>query len=318
MSRIRSIHPGFFTDEEFVSISMEARLLFLGLGVEADDKGVFEWKPVTIKMRLFPADNIDIASALSELEGINAIHPYEIEGRNYGAIRNFRKFQRPKSPNDVHPAPKHIRIYVGLEKPDPEMAGADEAPIPPNGEIPAADEAQFLHLGEIAPQMEEGGGRRLDGGDVGSPSDSSISDAADARPALLPALIDQPDDAQIAFERHDAVRRQFVPNARSVDLTPTRRKHLTARLKEVGGLSGWDEVLAIIRGSPFLRGETSRNGFVAVIDWITKPANLLKVREGNYDDDGNQRAQSHAAKPVLPRSPIGAIAATWDRGRAGR
>jgi hypothetical protein len=50
MSRIRSLHPGFFTDERLVTTSLEARLLFLGLGIEADDKGIFEWKPVTLKM----------------------------------------------------------------------------------------------------------------------------------------------------------------------------------------------------------------------------------------------------------------------------
>jgi len=52
LARIRSIHDGFFTDENLVSVSVFARLLFLGLGVQADDKGVFEWKPITLKMRM--------------------------------------------------------------------------------------------------------------------------------------------------------------------------------------------------------------------------------------------------------------------------
>ena len=32
MSRIRSVHPGFFKDERLVSTSMAARMLFIGLG----------------------------------------------------------------------------------------------------------------------------------------------------------------------------------------------------------------------------------------------------------------------------------------------
>lgn len=144
-----------------------------------------------------------------------------------------------------------------------------------------------------------------------TPSESLNSDTSDP-PSLLPAVTDQPDDAEIAFRQHDALRREFTPDARSVDLTPERRRHLTARLKDVGGLSGWEEILSIIRASPFLRGEASRTGFVPKIDWLLKPANLRKVREGNYDHDehdhlnGGQRGQSQ-----LPRSPIDAIGVAW-------
>lgn len=136
-----------------------------------------------------------------------------------------------------------------------------------------------------------------------SPSDSSISDdpppPVDDPPALLPALIDQPDDAQIAFERHDALRREFVPGARAVTFTPDRRKKLVSRLKEIGGLQAWTDMLGIIRASPFLCGETSRNGFVPDIDWLTTPANLRKVMEGKYDEksDRNSGRQPAAHGP---------------------
>lgn len=139
MARIRSVHPGFFTDEELVATSLGARLLFIGLGVEADDKGVFEWKPLTIKMRIFPADNVDVSALLAELEEAGALRRYELSGRQFGAIRNFRKFQRPKTPNDIHPAPDDIRNYVGLSSPVSEA---------------------FPQKGEKSPQMEDGGGRR--------------------------------------------------------------------------------------------------------------------------------------------------------------
>ncbi len=145
MSRIRSIHPGFFTDEDLVSVSMAARLLFIGLGVEADDKGVFEWKPLTIKMRVFPADNVDVGIALDELAAVSAIRKYEIDGRHYGAIRNFRKFQRPKTPNDIHPISDDIRNFVGLTPTVSEIAVNEVEAFPPKG--------------EKSPQMEDGGGR---------------------------------------------------------------------------------------------------------------------------------------------------------------
>ena len=149
MSRIRSVHPGFFTDEDLVSVSFAARLLFIGLGVESDDKGVFEWKPLTIKMRIFPADNVDVASLLGELEAIGAFKSYDVAGKKYGAIRNFRRFQKPKTPNDIYPAPREILAFVGLVS---EMDEGDEPSFPPKGET-------FPQNGEIAPQMEDGGGR---------------------------------------------------------------------------------------------------------------------------------------------------------------
>lgn len=149
MSRIRSIHPGFFSDEDIVSTSMAARMLFLGLGVEADDKGIFEWKPLTIKMRVFPGDNLDVAALLVELEGAGAIRRYELNGKSYGAIRNFRKFQKPKTPNDIYPATPEMLAFVGL----PSETKGDEAPsFPPKGET-------FLPKGEKSFQMEDGGGR---------------------------------------------------------------------------------------------------------------------------------------------------------------
>lgn len=145
MSRIRSVHPGFFKDERLVACSAFARLLFIGIGVEADDKGVFEWKPLTLKMTVFPADNIDVPALLAELEAADAVRRYEVGGRHYGAIRNFRKFQKPKTPNDVHPASDEVRKYVGLTAAVSE--GSED------------DEPSFPLKGEKGAQMEDGGGK---------------------------------------------------------------------------------------------------------------------------------------------------------------
>lgn len=139
MSRIRSIHPGLWTDEDFVTLSGFARLLFIGLWNECDDKGLFEWKPLTLKMRLMPADHVEVGELLAEIEAAGCVKRYEVDGRSYGAVRNFCKFQRPKKPNDVHPITAEIRGFVSLSS----------EPVP----------NQFPTDGEIAPQMEEGGGK---------------------------------------------------------------------------------------------------------------------------------------------------------------
>lgn len=147
MSRIRSIHPGIWTDEEFVGLSSFARLLFIGIWNECDDKGVFVWSALQLKMRLLPADNIDAGALLDELATADCIKKYEVAGKNYGAVRNFAKFQRPKKPNDLHPATPQILAYAGHDGPS----------------VPSDDDEVTDQLptgGVKSPQMEDEGGRR--------------------------------------------------------------------------------------------------------------------------------------------------------------
>lgn len=147
MSRIRSVHPGFFKDERLVPCSAFARLLFIGLGVEADDKGIFEWKPITLKMAVFPGDNVDVAALLDELVAADAVMQFEHNDRTYGAIRNFRKYQKPKTPNDVYPMPDYVAEYVA---------------IPQKAETNGGDGPSFPQNVENRFQMEDGGGRMED------------------------------------------------------------------------------------------------------------------------------------------------------------
>lgn len=144
MSRIRSVHPGFFRDENLVPCSPFARLLYIGLGIEADDKGIFEWKPVQLKMTIFPADSVDVAALLAELVAAGNVRRFEVGGKAFGAIRNFRKYQRPKTPNSIHPMPDDIAEYVAFPRKG-ETSSDEPDPFPPEG--------------EKSPQMEDGGGR---------------------------------------------------------------------------------------------------------------------------------------------------------------
>jgi hypothetical protein len=143
MARIRSVHPGLFTDEAFVGLSSDAQIFLIGLWTEADDQGVFEWKPVSLRMRLRPTKDGAVDGLLREMEAANIIRSFEIDGRRYGAVRNFRKYQRPKSPNAIHHITDDIRTYVGLAQ---SISEIDDAKPPETSEIP--------------PQMEDGGGRR--------------------------------------------------------------------------------------------------------------------------------------------------------------
>jgi hypothetical protein len=114
MSRIRSIHPGLWTDERFASLTPLARLLFIGIWTECDDQGSFEWSPLKLKMRLLPADVADVAALLTEIEAAGCVISYELEGRKLGAVRNFCRYQRPKKPNSTYLQTDEVRNYVAL------------------------------------------------------------------------------------------------------------------------------------------------------------------------------------------------------------
>jgi hypothetical protein len=143
MARIRSIHPGLFTDEAFMSASPHARLLVIGIWCEAWDDGVFEWKPLTLKARLFPVDNVDVVALLNELEALDFLKYFDVKGKAYGAIRNFCKWQRPKSPNSSGALTEHMRSYVAL-----------------SGSISETLPNHSGNTSEKSPQMEDGGDNR--------------------------------------------------------------------------------------------------------------------------------------------------------------
>ena len=70
-----------------------------------------------------------------------------------------------------------------------------------------------------------------------------------------------------------------LPAARG--LSAERRKKLAARLKEVGGIDGWREVLGNIAQMPFCYGE-SESGWKVSLDWLLSPKNLTKILEKTY------------------------------------
>lgn len=147
MARIRSVHPSLFTDEAWVSCSPLARLLYIGLWTDADDQGVFEWKPLQIKMRLLPGDTADAPALLAELSDAGLVAAFDAGGKRYGAIKLFRKYQRPKKPNALHPLPPEWREYVHLGDASSEPDGDDDDAVP----------NRFPTEGEKCPQMEDGG-----------------------------------------------------------------------------------------------------------------------------------------------------------------
>lgn len=105
MARIRTIKPEFFTSEDVVALSPLARLLFIATWCEADKEGRLLWKPVTFKLRYFPADNCDINALCDELVQRRVVVLY---GDGLAYIPAFKKHQHinPRESESTLSAPE--------------------------------------------------------------------------------------------------------------------------------------------------------------------------------------------------------------------
>lgn len=84
-----------------------------------------------------------------------------------------------------------------------------------------------------------------------------------------------------AFEAwNDLASELGLPKAQI--LTAERRRKIKSRLNECGGLDGWRDALAKIRGSPLCRGENDR-GWRADLDFLLQRKSFTRLMEGSYD-----------------------------------
>lgn len=204
MARIRSIHPGLFTDEAFVSCPPLARLLLLGIWTDADDYGLFEWKPVPLKMKYLGADMADVPALLGDLVAFDIVKQVTLDGRSYGLVRNFCRWQRPKRPTFRIPLPAEYRSYVGLDaagKHPDHSRNPHTSPTPPP-HVPTKP-------GKVA-QMEEGGGRRKDVGDSKNHIDKPVV-------VVVPREPEKPAGTTTTTQDENALALQAEPAAKLVN-----------------------------------------------------------------------------------------------------
>lgn len=103
MPRIRTIKPEFFSHEDLASKSAHARLLAIGLLTLADCEGRLRWVPMQVHAQVFPWEELgkhpgaspgSIEDLLGELIDVGYVLHYEVTGKRYVEIVNFRKHQR--------------------------------------------------------------------------------------------------------------------------------------------------------------------------------------------------------------------------------
>lgn len=108
MPKIRSIKPELCTSEQLINCSRVARLLFRDMLMFADDNGIIPYKPIRIKMLIFPGDNDtkeDMIGYLDELESNELIKTYKINDQKYIKYTGFLRHQQIKKGREYYAYP---------------------------------------------------------------------------------------------------------------------------------------------------------------------------------------------------------------------
>jgi len=128
MARNRTISPDFWTWEAVIDCAPMTRLLFIGLWNFADDHGVQPLRPRTIRMQVFPGDEIGndaVRAMIDELASRKLVHIYEVEGIEYLAVVDWSV---------------HHRVSRGARRrypADPSMPAPEPPPMPAKFPLPA-------------------------------------------------------------------------------------------------------------------------------------------------------------------------------------
>jgi hypothetical protein len=107
--RQRFIHPAIWVSEDFNSLSIGARLTFIGLFSMADDEGRGKGGQVHLKLALFPGDPISgeqIQGWVDEIHSRGMARFFEFEGLVYYDLPMWKYYQKPQ-----HPTPSKMPIY---------------------------------------------------------------------------------------------------------------------------------------------------------------------------------------------------------------
>ncbi|MFA5079932.1 MAG: DnaD domain protein, partial [Dehalococcoidia bacterium] len=115
MARKRQIDPGIWTSEQFIALSVWARLLFIGMISHSDDEGRMKASPAFLKTIIFPGDSCtipELVSYRSETVTGGLINLYEIDGIEYLNLPNWKRFQYISKPypSKIPPPPKGHKI----------------------------------------------------------------------------------------------------------------------------------------------------------------------------------------------------------------
>ena len=101
MSRKRMLDPGIWTDDGFLTLAPEARLLFIGLISHADDEGRGNAELRALKAKVFPGDNLSdeqITALCETVAQYMRVVFYSVNGSRYYQLERWESYQTVNRP----------------------------------------------------------------------------------------------------------------------------------------------------------------------------------------------------------------------------
>ena len=97
---------------------------------------------------------------------------------------------------------------------------------------------------------------------------------------------------------------ELLPDLPRVEkLSDARKRRMAKLLKDdLPDINFWRDFFRRVNSSDFLTGKV--NGFKASFDWIIKPENALKIREGNYDNKDSTSQSNMPIPDYVPTSEL--------------
>lgn len=219
MARIRTIKPEFWTSEQVMECSTNARLLFIGLWNFCDDAGRMVASEKRIKASVFPSDDFtaeNVRRMLDELSSNGLILLYVIDGKEYLQVTGWhhQKIDRPqksKIPDPPDPNSPNGRRTIDVGREGNGMEGkGDKTPAavahPARPTLNQADPATVATAEAAGPGRADGWNTKANFDRVearvrsaleGGPQDLRISpiakleaDGIDLEAEIVPALLD--------------------------------------------------------------------------------------------------------------------------------
>ncbi len=106
MARIRSVKPEYWTSEQIMNMSRDARLLFIGLWTFCDDNGIHPASALSLKAEVLPGDTLtadQVMAFVDEMIEQGLVEEYEAGNRAFWRVTGWRRHQRIDQPTFRHP-----------------------------------------------------------------------------------------------------------------------------------------------------------------------------------------------------------------------
>ena len=114
MARRRMIDPNIWESEDYAQLGVLAKLVFIGMISNADDEGRGRASAVYLRSKVFPYDESirsqDVSDALDEISSSLSVMFYRLNGNEYYAMRNWKKWQRVDKPQPSNIPPYDVSI----------------------------------------------------------------------------------------------------------------------------------------------------------------------------------------------------------------